>query len=325
LSLLLALLACGFTAGPHIGYRPPPVSHLPASQLRLAIQISGQYEPYGSPSNSLDAHIGVRVFEGQSSSEVSLSDKGRLTCNGQDISLRSLSPVPSLQFSCPRQPPGGAYHLAYTDERGASTTVVVPVLLGSFAILSPQTGSTVPIPTHGILQVRYTVPVVPAHDGVAVNDVTVVCSRSETQPCGGVFANLRPAVTAMPGQGRGVATVAPSAYRRSAVRPVIAGMSNATPMPGKTPTRGSIPTQGPTPLPGTTPSPTVPAATPTVVVTQNGQTGTILLTGDYSEFQPAKGILSLSVEAHVESDPGDFAAVTASYSDILHSYFTWTR
>jgi hypothetical protein len=62
-----------------------------------------------------------------------------------------------------------------------------------------------------------------------------------------------------------------------------------------------------------------------VVVTQNGDTGTILLTGDYSEFQPARGFLSMDVEAHVMPDPGDFSSVTVSYSDMLHTQFTWTR
>ena len=45
LSLALAILACGFTVGgSHIGYRPPPTTHLPAAQLRLVIQITGQYD-----------------------------------------------------------------------------------------------------------------------------------------------------------------------------------------------------------------------------------------------------------------------------------------
>ena len=121
-----------------------------------------------------------------------------------------------------------------------------------------------------MLTVRYTVPTPPANGSVAIDNVTAACSVSDAQPCGAVYANLRPIATATPGQGVGVATVAPFA----------AGSSNATPLPGKTPTRGPIPTQGPTPLPGSTPQPTtpgIPAATPTVVVTQNGDTGTILL------------------------------------------------
>ena len=44
LSLVLATLACGFSVGSHYGYQPPPATHLPASQLRLDVHITGQYE-----------------------------------------------------------------------------------------------------------------------------------------------------------------------------------------------------------------------------------------------------------------------------------------
>jgi hypothetical protein len=308
LSLLLATLACSFS---HYGYQPPPATHLPASQLRLDVHITGQYEQYGETPVTL---VHVRIVEAPNSREVSLADKAILTCNGVDIEDTS----DALGRSCPQQPPGGAYHLVYTDEHGAKTTVVIPVPLGTFSILSPEDGATVPIPTNGVLPVRYTIPTPPANGSVAIDNVTAACSVSDAQPCGAVYANLLPTATATPGQGIGVGAVAP----------FVAGLSNATPLPGKTPTRGPIPTQGPTPLPGSTPQPTapgIPAATPTVVVTQNGDTGTILLAGDYSGFQSAKGFLSLSVEAHVTPDPGDFAAVTASYSDTLQSSFTWIR
>ena len=310
LSLTLATLACGISFGSHIGYRPPPATHLPASQLRLEIQISGQYEQYGNPSGAPTVGIAVRVFEGTKASESSLADKATLTCNGVDIKRNAYGFSPP----CPRQPPGGAYRLVYTDEHGARTTVVIPVPTGTFAILSPQDGASIPIPTNGALPVRYTIPTAPANGSVAIDNVTAACSVSDAQPCGSVYANLQPDTTPTPGQGGS-----------GAVAPLAAKLGNATPQPGKTPTRGPTPTQPPTPLPGSTPLPTRPIPTPTVVVTQNGNTGTILLAGDYSEFQPAKGFLSLSVEAHVTPDPGGFAAVTASYSDTLQSSFTWIR
>lgn len=315
LSLLLAIWACGISLGSHYGYHAPPVTHRPASQLRLTIQIGGQYEQYGA---SPDVQVQVRVFEVSNSNEVSLADNASLTCNSVDIKRNSYGFSPP----CPPQPPGGVYRITYTDEHGAATTVVVPVPAGAFAILSPRDGASVPIPTNGTLTVRYAIPTPPANGSVAIDNVTAACSVSDAQPCGAVYGNLRPSATATPGQGIGVATVEPFA----------AGLDNATPLPGKTPTRGPtpthIPTQGPTPLPGSTSQPTtpgMPAATPTVVVTQNGDTGTILLSGDYSEFQPAKGFLSLSVEAHVTPDPGAFSAVTVSYADTLHTSFTWTR
>lgn len=311
LTLALATLACGISLGSHIGYRPPPATHLPASQLRLDISILGQYQQYSTSSSVPTVGIAVRVYEGTNTREVSLPDKATLTCNGVDIKQNSNGFSPP----CPRQPPGGVYRIVYTDEHGASTDVVIPVPLGAFAILSPQDGATVPIPTNGTLPVRFTIPTAPANGSVAVDNVTVACSVSDAQPCGAVDATLRPATTATPGQGFGAFAIAP----------LVKNVGNVTPQPGKTPTRGPVPTQGPTPTPGATPLPTMPIPTPTVVVTQNGDTGTILLTGDYSEFQPAKGFLSMSVEAHVTPDPGGFSSATAIYTDTIHTQFTWTR
>lgn len=311
LGLLMATMACGVSLGSHVGYRPPPVTHLPASQLRLEIQIGSQYEHYGESSGAPTVQIAVRVFEGTNPSEFSFADKATLTCNGVDIKRNSYG----FSAPCPRQPPGGAYRLVYTDEHGAKTTVVIPVLTGTFAILSPQDGALVPIPTNGTLPVRFSVPTAPANGSVAIDNVTAACSVADAQPCGAVYANLRPAATATPGQGLGA----------SAVAPLAAKLGNTTPQPGRTPTRGPIPTQPPTPTPGATLIPIIPTATPTVVVTQQGDTGTIMLTGDYGEFQPAKGFLSMAVEAHVTSDPGDFSSVSVTYTDTLQAGFTWTR
>ena len=311
LSLTVATLACGISLGSHIGYRPPPATHLPASQLRLEISILGQSEQYSKSSSAPTVGIAVRVSEGTNTPEVSFPDKATLTCNGVDIKRSAYGFSPP----CPRQPPGRAYRIVYTDEHGAATTIVIPIPTGTFAILSPQNDAIVPIPTNGTLPVHFTIPTAPANGSVAIDNVTAACSVSDAQPCGAVYATLHPTVTATPGQGLGAFVVAPLA----------ANVGNATPQPGKTPTRVPIPTQPPTPSLGATPLPTMPTATPTVVVTQNGETGTILLTGDYSEFQPARGFLSMSVEAHVTPDPGDFASVTVTYTDTLHTQFTWTR
>lgn len=314
-SLLLAIWACGLSIGPHIGYHPPPATHLPASQLRLEIGITGQYDQYGSTPNAL---MQVRVFEEATSREVSLPDTASLTCNGANIKPYTGNALPHV---CPRQPPEGTYRIVYTDDHGASTTVVVPVPGSSFAIVSPQDGSTVKIPTNGVLPVRYTIPSVPPNGSVAINDVTAACSVSPAQPCGAVSANLKPALTPTPGSH---AVVTPGTSGSSAVMRV-ASRAFATTTPGKTPTSGPTPTQGPTPVPAATPKPTLPVPTPTVGVTLSGNAGTILLAGDYSMFQPAKGFLTMDVEAHVTPDPGDFHSVTVSYSDILHVAFTWTR
>ena len=314
LSLTLATLACGFSLGSHIGYQPPPATHLPASQLRLAIQITSQYANYSATSNP-NAYINIGVFDATNAQEFTLPENAQISCNGKAITRSYPMPGKNLSFSCPREQPGGTYRIAYTDEHGATTNVVIPVPLGTFAILSPQSGAAVPIPANGALSVRFTIPTAPANGSVAIDDVTAACSVSDAQPCGAVDATLRPTATATPGQGLGAFGVAPLSE----------GVGNATPMPGKTPTRGPTPTQAPTPLPGATPLPTMPIPTPTVVVTQNGDTGTILLTGDYSEFQPARGFLSMAVEAHVTPEPGGFSSVSAVYTDTLHTQFTWTR
>ena len=314
LSLMLAILACGISLGSHIGYQPPPATHLPASQLRLAIQITGQYEQYSATSNP-NAYINIGVFDATNAQEFSLPENAQISCNGKAITGRHPMPGRNLFFSCPRQPPGGLYRIVYTDEHGASTDVVISVPLGTFAILSPQNGATVPIPTNGVLPVRFTVPTAPSNSSVAIDSVTAACSVSDAQPCGGVYANLRPATTPTPDQGFGA----------SAVAPLVADVGNATPLPGKTPTLAPVPTQNPTPTSGATAIPIMPTATPTVVVTQNGDTGTIMLTGDYSEFQPARGFLSMDVEAHVTPDPGGFSSVSVGYTDTLHTQFTWMR
>lgn len=308
LSLALAILACGISVGSHYGYQPPPVTHLPATQLRLEIQVSGQYETYGGSPNAL---IQIHVYEQSSGKVVSLPAGSLLTCNG--VEIRPMATA--SDYSCRRQPPGGAYRLAYTDEHGAKTTVVVPVPTGSFAILAPQDGAHVPIPTHGTFIVHYTAPDPPAGGSITLDSITVACSVSDAQPCGAFSAKLSPSADVAPGQGSGVALVAP----------LTAGIANTTPAPGKTPTGGPTPTGGGAPPLNPTPPKGAAATPPSTTATVNVANGTILLTGDYSTFQPARGFVSLAVGAHVIPDPGAFVAVTADYTDTLQTAFTWTR
>jgi hypothetical protein len=322
LSLALAMLACGFSVSSRIGYHPPPVTHLPASALRLAIQISGQYDDTSKP----DVFINIGVFDAASAQEFTFPESARLSCNGNAVTRTSATPGGNLTFPCPRQPPGGAYRIAYTNEHGATTTVVMPVPLGSFAIVSPQAGAFVPIPANGALAVRYILPTPPPNGSVAVDSVTVACSISLSQPCGAVYANLHPDATPTPYGGFAPATATP--FRGPPTPTPIPGRPTATVYENRRPPTPTPNAGYGTPIAGATPrptSPTMPGPMPTVSVTQHGDTGTVLLTGDYSMFQPATGILSLSVEAHVTPERGDFAAVTAMYSDMLMSYFTWTH
>src|SRR5262249_10947475 len=65
-----------------------------------------------------------------------------------------------------RQPPGGSYHLVYTDEHGATTSGVIPVPTGHFALRSPSQGATMLVPpsgSHQVVVIHLAVPV-PAPD-----------------------------------------------------------------------------------------------------------------------------------------------------------------
>src|SRR5690242_16179914 len=105
LSLVLVGMSCS-ASGPG---RPPPVTHLPAGQLRLLIQITGQYGDASTVQTQID------IVDARSGQVFSLPDKARLTCNGSDV-----KPVyPSnVVRTCLRQPPDGVYRFTFTDEHG---------------------------------------------------------------------------------------------------------------------------------------------------------------------------------------------------------------
>jgi hypothetical protein len=303
LGLLLALLACGFSIGSHIGARPLPVTHRPASQLRLTVQITSQY------SDRPDVVVLVRFFEGPAASdEVAIAQGAHVTCNGKDMTPTSQAQQ-LVGASCPRQPPGGAYQITYTDEHGAAATVVVPVPSGSFAILSPRAGSTVPIPTTGPLKLRYTIPTPPPDGSVAVDGLSAACIATENGGGGYVYASLQstPTPTPAPSQGMKLA---------------------ATPAPPATPTGGGAPDATPaaTPAPGGTPTPAPGGNSASATVTQRGSMGTILLKGDFTKFQPGPGRVQLFVEAHVTPDRGGFAAAIVYFArETTSTPITWVR
>jgi hypothetical protein len=162
--LLLAIWACG------TGSLNIVITRRPASDLRLALSITGQY------SHIPNVSIQARVFEGANSQPVFLASGARLTCDGGDI-----KPSPEITvYPCPRQAPGRTYQIAYTDEQGAVTTLLVRVPVGEFAILSPQPGALVPIPTNANLETRLALPVPPPGGVVAVDSVYATCWAS---PC----------------------------------------------------------------------------------------------------------------------------------------------
>ena len=108
-SLLLVFVACGTTL---------PVTHRPASELRLEIIIGDQF------SEKPNVSVSVHFHDETNQREVALADNTRVTCNGTDISANAKTipiirpnPIFVLGF-CARQPPGGSYKIAYTDEQG---------------------------------------------------------------------------------------------------------------------------------------------------------------------------------------------------------------
>lgn len=296
MSLLLAIWACSSN---RIGYKPPPVTHLPAAQLRVGFQFLGQY------GNTPNVTIATSIFEAASSKQVSLADSARLTCNGTDIKPSTSNAVPR---ACPRQPPGGAYHITYSDEHGVSTTVVVPVPAGSFAILSPQDGARVKIPANGALLVRYAIPMAPPNSTVAPSYIEASCKVSPDQPCPAIAASLY-VDTGTPTPGRGTATAT-----------VFEDRGPPTP----TPDGSEI---YPTPVPRVTPTPdsTSTAVLPGATPTQRDGIGTFVLTGDFSGFQPGPGAVTVNISAQITPDRDAFTAATASFSGSASANITWTR
>lgn len=300
LGLALAVWACSGTVR-HAN--PPPVTHLPASQLRLKIKIEGQYSD--APTVQTQIHI-IVANTGQ---EVSLADKARLTCYGSDVKP---SYPNNVIRPCPRQPPGGAYRFAFTDEQGVSTTVVVPVPAGQFAILSPRAGSSVHIPVDGALAVRFSVPIPPPNSSITLLEVIAACQADPGATCDSIANNFFLEPTPTPLVGVPTATAFPAIYP-------------PTPTPNSSiPTATVFENRGPptpTPPPGATP--TAPYYDGTV--TRTGGTATVGLTGDYSLFQPGSGYIELSITEQVASDRGGFAAASATMGGDIVANITWTR
>ena len=237
-SLLLVFAACGATL---------PVTHRPASELRLEIIIGDQFN------EKTNVSVSVHVHDETNQREVALADNTRVTCNGTDISADVVHPIfpdkPPHSFWAlvSRQPPGGSYKIALHDEHGVSTTATVPVPSGSFTILSPPPGSTVPIPIDDALHcASYCQP----HHQVgarAVDDIMLTCGANETT-CEELFwTDLQKEATPS----------APLHQRHSC--PTLAPFLKRTPSH---------------------------APTPTATLSQDGDIATITLRADYSQVAP---------------------------------------
>ena len=185
LALAVAIfMACGRQA-------PLPVlDHAPASALSLVIA----FDDNTKVSDALVV-LTVEFFSG--GHEADLSGKQQLTCNGVAFSQPSAYGGRSVKVD--RQPAGGSYTFAYTDEQGHMTTFSVPAI-GRLALTSPAPGAAVPIPrrvsqvatpsaiegtrtpdlAHVPLTVRYAVPNLPPYS-VAYVVMTAWGSGGEVQ------------------------------------------------------------------------------------------------------------------------------------------------
>jgi hypothetical protein len=187
--LLLASVACGVPTAFHA--RPYP----PGRELHLLVSIGDQFT-HLSQANVL---VTVRFATLE---DVAPADAASITCNGHDITPRAPSPFAhqSSNLPCPRQPPGGAYHLVYTDEHGATTSAILPIPSGEFALRSPTNGGILPIVRDQPILIRVGVP-------VSVSGGTVSATLSHWESCAsGLGCTIRSGEVCVP-QSQGECTV----------------------------------------------------------------------------------------------------------------------
>jgi hypothetical protein len=270
--------------------------------LRLLIQITGQYGDASTVQTQID------IVDARSGQVFSLPDKARLTCNGSDV--KPIYPNNVIR-TCPRQPPGGAYHFTFTDEHGATTTIVVPVPTGQLAILSPRDGSTVYIPRDGALAIHFTLPIPPPHSRIVQFLAMASCQTTSSAACNVGQSYYVPS-TPTPLVGVPTATAFPATFP-------------PTPTPSSSnPTATVYENHGPptpTPPPGSTP--TIPDYDGTV--TQTGGPGAVALVGDFTQFRPGAGSIELTITEQFTPDPGAFASVSARMDGTATANITWAR
>lgn len=297
--LALAIWAC--SAGSRA--IPPPVTHLPASQLRVLIQFEGQYD------NSPNVQVVIHFYEAATSKEVSVADKARLTCNGSDVKPNFTGA--GLMRLCQRQPPGGAYRITYTDEHGVATTMVIPVPSGRFTILSPLAGSTVKIPTNSALTVRYAIPIAPPKSSVSIISVIAWCATSGYSCDSVMYIPVSSFSTPTPGFG--IPTATPIEH---------GGSPTPTPSSSK-PTATVFENRGPaTPTPGGNGGTTT---SPGTIVTQSDGMGTVVLSGNFFAYQPGPGKIEIFITAQIAPDLGGFAAARVTMYGSVRANITWVR
>jgi hypothetical protein len=293
----LTLPACGAS-----------IAHQPASQLRLAISIAHQYSSDqlgGQAGEQPLVDVSVQLLD-QARRAVWPPDKAQFTCNGKPMAIAFIK--------CLRQPLGGAYQIGYTDERGATTIVTVPVPLDTYSLLSPSPGGAATLPSKGELALRLATPVFPADTISTVEQVIV---------WGSIPSYQDPyVISALPHEQ---ATPPPTPQTNIPhERPQMAVLTEAaTPAPVSTPTP---PPPVPPPTPSVTPGhPCLPAGSTVATVTHADRAEDILVYSDYACWAPGPGKINFAVHAETHPAPSGFLSVSATFRDDLSYPVKWVR
>lgn len=106
-----------------------------ANTLSLAVKVLGQY-------NANTPEVTITVTFSKGGYMEPLAGKLRIACDGVTAANQSINSGGS-RMSVPRQPAGGNYHCTYTDEKGNTTSLTIPVPTGTLAMTSPKAGATI--------------------------------------------------------------------------------------------------------------------------------------------------------------------------------------
>jgi hypothetical protein len=216
-------------------------------------------------------------------------------------------------------PWGGAYQIGYTEERGATTAVTIPVPLDIYVLLSPRPSAAATLPSTGALALRLATPAFSADTIRRVNQVIVWGSIPYFQDP--YVISAAPHELATPSATPPTTHASPSSRRE---RPRVAMLTTAaTPTPVATFTQ---PPSAPTPTPNVTPGrPCLPAGSAIATITHADHAEEVLVYSDYSCWAPGPGKLNFAVSAETHPAPGGFLGVSATFRDDLSYSVTWMR
>ena len=279
------------------------ITHQPASHLRMAIVLAHQYA-----GDQPLVNVSIQLYE-HDQRFVMAPENARFSCNGETM---------TYPYTCPRQAPGGAYQIGYTDEHGATTIVTVPVPIGEFALVAPRPDTSATLPTVGALTLRLATPALPPGGSVRVDHVVLWCGYSTGQgTCGVVSETLVEAGTAPP-----ASTSSPTNETRQQATPLLGAGTPTSPPTGPAVAPRATRTLTPDVPPGHSCSTTHPTV---ATITQRDSEDEIVVDSDYSCWPPAPGEIDLSVRVQTRPAPNGFLGVSTAFVDELSYAVIWAR